>query len=111
MGPCVMKIIFSRKGVDSQAGELSNAIIDEELIPIPIPAKKKTGRKRDIATSLSAMVKLTSLVEDLSPQKNNYDRRRGDELVHLDPDLPRDSLGEKGRIKASFRRLQDEFQF
>jgi hypothetical protein len=105
-----MKIIFSRKGVDSQAGELSNAIIDEELIPIPIPAKKKTGRTRYRDFTVGN-VKLTSLVEDLSPQKTNYDRRRGDELVHLDPDLPRDSLGEKGRIKASFRRLHDEFQF
>jgi hypothetical protein len=30
-----MRIIFSRKGVDSQAGKLSSAIIDGQIAPIP----------------------------------------------------------------------------
>jgi len=76
-----MKIIFSRKGVDSQAGKLSSAIADGRLISIPIPAgtgyKSKT-RYRDLIVN---GVPLAVLVEQLSARKNKSGRRRGDEPV------------------------------
>jgi hypothetical protein len=90
-----MKIIFSRKGVDSQAGKLFSAIMNDRLISIPIPAgegdKSKT-RYRDLTID---GVSLARLVEDLSIRRNKKDRRCAHELVHFDPDLRRESLKRK----------------
>jgi len=90
-----MKIVFSRKGVDSQAGKLFSAIINERLVSIPIPAgegdKSKT-RYRDLTID---GVSLGRLVEELSIRRNKKDRRCADELLHFDPDLRRESLKRK----------------
>jgi hypothetical protein len=87
-----VKIIFSRKGVDSQAGKLSSAIIGDRLVSIPIPSGryKSTTRYRDLTIH---NVSLARLVEDFSASRT--ERRSGDEFVHLDPDLRRDSLPRK----------------
>ena len=87
-----MKIIFSRKGVDSQAGKLFSAIIDERLVSIPIPVRKGDRSKTRYRDLTVADVPLAALVEHLSARKAKRDRRCADEFVHFDPDLRHGSL-------------------
>ena len=79
-----MKIIFSRKGFDSQYGGVSSPILpDGTLIPLPIPSRY--GRPLfDIQSSVGP---LHRLVSDLTGG-----RIKPDTLVHLDPDLQRSSI-------------------
>jgi len=77
--PAPMKIIFSRKGFDSQYGGVPSPILpDGTLLPLPIPSMQ--GRPlRDIQSPAGP---LHLLVSDLTCGKIGPDT-----LVHLDPDL------------------------
>lgn len=77
-----MKIIFSRKGVDSAAGRCASPIIDGRAISLPIPTSMPTPiRYGDLAEPMSAMA------SDLSGGRLSPDKP-----CHLDPDIDRTAL-------------------
>jgi len=86
-----VKIILSRKGVDSSAGGFASPIFpDGQMISVPIPDKRAQVRYRDIQTA-DANRSIGKLVKNLSRGKLLATR-----LAHVDPDLdcaslPRDS--------------------
>lgn len=77
-----MKVIFSRKGVDSAAGKMASALINGRPISLPIP---------DGPTSPTRYSQLAepwvSLAGDLSKG-----RLADDQLCHLDPDIDEAAL-------------------
>lgn len=92
-----MKIIFSRKGFDSQYGGVPSPILkDGTIVSLPIPSQH--GRSlHEIAVP---GVPLDKLVSDLTGG-----RLDGKNLVHLDPDLRRDSLQRAPGWKPSFGQV------
>jgi hypothetical protein len=76
-----LKIIFSRKGVDSAAGKCASPIIDGRPFSIPIPSKKPTTRYGDLEPPLWAAAFDLSQGY-LSPES----------FCHLDPDIDRNAL-------------------
>src|SRR5438128_2324747 len=75
-----MRVILSRKGVDSGAGRIASPILKGSLISLPIPLSSQITygdlKFRDIS--------LGTLARDLSKG-----RLRASSQVHLDPDLRR----------------------
>jgi hypothetical protein len=88
-----VKIIFSRKGFDSQYGGVASPILpDGEITSFPIPSR--FGRP---VTQLSFRGKpLTDLLNDLAT---------GIETVHLDPDLHDGSVPRKGGWRPTFGQV------
>jgi hypothetical protein len=78
-----MKIIFSRKGVDSAAGRCSSPLVNGRPISLPIPTTMPTP------TRYGDLAALTSTVaSDLSQGRLAPGRP-----CHLDPDIDREALG------------------
>jgi hypothetical protein len=77
-----MKIIFSRKGVDSAAGKTASALVDGKPFSLPIP---------DGPTSPT---KYAHLAEPLASMANDLSNGRlaNEQLCHLDPDIDEASL-------------------
>jgi hypothetical protein len=96
-----VRVIFSRKGFDSDAGGCPSPIIDGEPISLPIPVRKTPSMVRYV----DLIGDYGSLVEDLT--KGRIDRYR---WCHLDPDikacvLPRQpgwrgALGQAGKAQS-----------
>jgi len=84
-----LKLILSRKGVDSSAGGFASPIFpDGSMLTIPIPDKRSDVRYRDIQSPFAEHNrKYSKLVRDLSGGKIT-----GSHRVHLDPDLMHQSL-------------------
>ena len=79
-----MKIIFSRKGVDSAAGRCASALVDGRPISLPIPTSMPTAtRYCDLAAPIPAIAR------DLT-----RGRLAADQLCHLDPDVDRECFGD-----------------
>jgi hypothetical protein len=79
----LVKIIFSRKGVDSAAGRCASALVDGRPISLPIPTSMPTAtRYGDLAAPIP------TLARDLS-----RGRLAADQPCHLDPDIDREGLG------------------
>jgi Nucleotide modification associated domain 3/Nucleotide modification associated domain 2 len=79
-----MRVIFSRKGFDSESGGVPSPIIDDHFIFLPIPATRRSVTTyRDLG--------LGEIVEDLTRGRI---RRNG--LCHNDPDLRLGALGAPG---------------
>lgn len=89
-----MKIVFSRKGFDGGTGKVASPILPSgELCSLPIPeglAGRHAVHYADLCYGEHGMGKL---VCDLT-----RGRMRAEHLVHLDPDLNRESLGKAGRL-------------
>ncbi len=82
-----MKIILSRKGVDSSAGGFASPIFpNSTMCSIPIPDRRAEVRYRDMH-SIGTQRSMAKLVKNLSG-----DRITGNTRVHVDPDLDRASL-------------------
>jgi Nucleotide modification associated domain 3 len=82
LAPSFMRIILSRKGVDSgtDTAGLASPILDGSLVSLPIPEKRSQISYADLTIG---KVTLGNIVKDLSKG-----RLRGDRKVHhLDPDL------------------------
>ncbi len=93
-----MRIIFSRKGVDSSSGRLASPILNGSLVSLPIP-----GSSQITYTDLTfGAVSIGKLVEDLSGG-----RLRSNRQVHLDPDLRRSSYARKPGWRPIFGQGQD----
>jgi hypothetical protein len=77
-----MKIIFSRKGVDSAAGGCASALVDGRPVSVPIPTSMPTVTcYRDLAEPTA------TIASDLSHGCLGYDRP-----CHLDPDIDAQAL-------------------
>jgi hypothetical protein len=101
-----MKIIFSRKGVDSAAGQCSSPIVIGRPISLPIPTTMPT------VTQYGDLAALTSRVaSDLSQGRLAPDRP-----CHLDPDIDREASrairpagwrGAFGQVSAALSHLRN----
>jgi Nucleotide modification associated domain 3 len=80
-----VKVIFSRKGVDSAAGKLASALVDRRPYSLPIPEGPE-GPTRFAGLSEPWV----SLARDLS-----NGRLANDQRCHLDPDIDEMSLAER----------------
>lgn len=79
-----MRVILSRKGVDSAAGKVPSPIFDDDtLVSLPIPEKRGIVRYADLA---SPKGNLGELVQDLREQSFGRSIKPTD-TAHLDPDL------------------------
>lgn len=77
-----MKIILSRKGFDSQYGQMASPILpDGRMITLPIPSSNDSYTLADLNYT---DVDMPWLVSDLSGGRHNIDT-----VIHLDPDLDR----------------------
>lgn len=76
-----MRIVLSRKGVDSSAGGLASPILNGKLVSLPIPGRDSQISYDDLTLS---KISLGKVVKDLS-----NGRVRSNRQVHLDPDILR----------------------
>lgn len=101
-----MKIIFSRKGVDSAAGECASAIVDGRPFSLPIPTSMPTPTcYGDLAEPMS------TIASDLSGGRLSPNRS-----CHLDPDIDQAALkasrppgwrGALGQVSAALSHLRN----
>jgi len=93
-----LKIILSRKGVDSSAGGFASPIFpDRSLLSIPIPDLRSPHQYRDLSAAVPAAGTLGRLVYQLS-----NGRLRGSSRVHIDPDLDSATLPREPGWRALF---------
>ena len=88
-----MKIIFSRKGFDTQNGGISSPIIEGIPLSFPIPYTENTSITFND-------LNLSKLIIDLSKNKINPLT-----TCHVDPDL---ELGAFGQVSASQSHLNNQ---
>ncbi len=78
-----MKLILSRKGVDSSSGGFASPVFsDGRLMSIAIPDKRARLRYSDIASDAGTDINVGRIVKQLSGS-----RLGSRDFVHLDPDL------------------------
>jgi len=97
-----VKIILSRKGVDSSSGGFASPVFEDgSMLSIPIPDKRASVRYRDIKCDYPnrsiEKCSVAKLVRDLSNGK-----LKGSEKAHLDPDLDCNSLERAPKWRALF---------
>ncbi|KPQ20795.1 MAG: hypothetical protein HLUCCX21_07480 [Porphyrobacter sp. HL-46] len=101
-----MKVVFSRKGVDSTAGECAGALVGSTPVSLPIPTREPTPTTYgDLCSDMAAMA------HDLSRGKLAAGR-----ACHLDPDLdhrvlatrPAGWRGALGQASASLSHLENQ---
>jgi Nucleotide modification associated domain 3 len=107
-----MKIIFSRKGFDSSAGNVASPIFPSgEMcsLPIPEPASTVNMQSKRYAEIMFGNWSLGAIVDDLTRGEIT-----GDRMAHLDPDLNFDSIDRQanwrpvfGQSGAAERHLQN----
>ena len=100
-----MKIVFSRKGVDSAAGCCASPLVSGRPLSLPIPTSMPTSTcYNDLAQPISDMAR------DLS-----RGRLSGDRTCHIDPDIDRMSLvgprppgwrGALGQVSSALSHLR-----
>ena len=101
-----MKVIFSRKGVDSSAGQCASALVGERPVSLPIPTREPT-----LATYGHLTPELGRMARDLS-----RGALAGARPCHLDPDIDRDALsarpqgwrGALGQVSSSLSHLHNQ---
>src|SRR5690242_14094249 len=82
-----MKIIFSRKGFDSESGKVPSPIFpDGRLLSLPIPDDDGVSYAK-IAFKLKTYTTLSPIVADLVGKRKDRPTR-----AHLDPDLRREAF-------------------
>lgn len=101
-----MKVIFSRKGVDSAAGKCASPLICERPISLPIPTKEPSS-----TTYGQLRPDLAALANELSGSTLTASR-----ACHLDPDIDHGSLdhrlegwrGALGQVSSSLSHLRNQ---
>src|ERR1051325_6588291 len=96
-----MRIIFSRKGVDSSAGCVPSPILDGSLVSLPIPGRSQIT----YGDILWKGVSIGKLVEDLS-----HGSLSSNKTVHFDPDLNQRSYPRKPGWRPIFGQGQSAAQ-
>lgn len=94
-----MRIILSRKSVDSAAGGLASPILNGAPVPLPIPTKGPS--QISYGDLMARGISLGKLVEDLTNGHVSRDQR-----VHFDPDLRRSSYRRKPGWRPIFGQGQ-----
>lgn len=89
-----MRIVLSRKGVDSSAGGLASPILNGSLVSLPIPSRHDEVKYANLKFG---KVSLGKVVEDLSNGRVRSNRR-----VHLDPDILRSLYPRKAGWRPIF---------
>lgn len=98
-----MKIILSRKGVDSSAGGFASPVFpDGQMVSIPIPDNRSVVRYRDMQADDSSRA-MGRLVRDLSGGKLNANTR-----AHVDPDLYYPQLARERVIETVTKKVTDQ---
>jgi hypothetical protein len=90
------RIILSRKGLDSTAGNFASPILDGKLFSLPIP-DSNSGIQYDDLRFPDGSDGVGTLVNDLSRGKVN-----GSTEVHLDPDLRESIIDRSSPFRAAF---------
>lgn len=93
-----MRIVLSRKGVDSSAGGLASPILNGSLVSLPIPDHHSQIAYADLAFG---KVSLGKIVEDLSDGAVPSNQH-----VHLDPDILRSLYSRKPGWRPIFGQGQ-----
>ena len=101
-----LRLIFSRKGVDSAAGKCASALVGDRPVSIPIPTREPSPSTYGMLNS-----ELASLARDLSNGQLHSERS-----CHLDPDIDRQALpsrregwrGSLGQVSASLSHLRNQ---
>jgi hypothetical protein len=93
-----MRVILSRKGVDSSSGGLPSPILNGSLVSLPIPDRHSQITYSNLTFGT---VSLGKLVEDLS-----NGRLRSYRHIHLDPDLQRNIYPRKPGWRPIFGQGQ-----
>ena len=106
-----MKIIFSRKGFDSQYGRIPNPILpDGRLLMLPIPDRDSPIRFEDVRLNIDGYTNIYEVIRDLAGTIKPGHR------THLDPDLCVESLPGRaagwrpvlGQIGAALGHLRNQ---
>ena len=93
-----MKIVFSRKGFDTQYGGVPSPVFpDGTVVSLPIPGRSSPTRFRDVRCGHGS---LGPLVERLT-----RGRVRGDDRCHLDPDLDSSALARLPDLRPAFGQV------
>lgn len=97
-----MKIIFSRKGFDSQYGGMPSPILpDGSILSFPIPTNNDdSGARRFDSIQLNGRTDHVKIAHDLSEGKIS-----GLTMVHMDPDLCKDNLARTSGWKPAFGQV------
>lgn len=91
-----MKVIFSRKGFDSQYGGMPSPILpDGTLLSLPIPSKEDTTKYADLTWNGKSYYELIQELKPSSRIKANY-------TCHLDPDIRKEATSRLGGWKSAF---------
>ncbi|MGY6552563.1 MAG: Nmad3 family putative nucleotide modification protein [Erythrobacter sp.] len=101
-----MKVVFSRKGVDSAAGKCASALIDGRPLSLPIPTHEPSP-----TTYGDLHPELAALAHDLSGG-----RLAAHQTCHLDPDLDHAALAQRppgwrgalGQASAALGHLENQ---
>lgn len=101
-----MRVIFSRKGVDSVAGKCASPLIGERPVSLPIPTRQPSP-----TTYGQLSPELRALAHDLSGG-----RLSGDQPCHLDPDIDHAALdvrptgwrGALGQVSSALSHLRNQ---
>lgn len=107
-----MKVILSRKGMDSEYGGIPSPIIKSEngdwkFYSLPIPTENSDIKYDDL--NLFDDIRVSTFINDVAPKSRRY------EFCHLDPDIRESSLNERpigwkrnfGQVKSAQSHLQN----
>lgn len=109
-----MKIILSRKSLDSGVAKNTSPVVDDTFVPIPIPSSKDTLLYNDIQTRLG--ISMEQAITDLGIQlKYGKEWTLKPRTAHFDPDLDREAIQRHtdwkpclGQIGAAQAHLENE---
>ena len=107
-----MKVILSRKGMDSQYGGIPSPIIKSEngdwkFYSLPIPTENSDIKYDDLYHFDD--IRVSNFINDVAPKSRRY------EFCHLDPDIRKSSLKERpvgwkrnfGQVKSAQSHLEN----
>jgi hypothetical protein len=107
-----MKVVLSRKGMDSGYGGIPSPIIKSEqgywkYYTLPIPTENSNIRYSDLI--LYDGIKVSQFINDVAPKSRTYDK------CHLDPDIRKSCLSKRpegwqrnfGQVKSAQTHLEN----
>ncbi len=102
-----MKIILSRKGIDSSFGKVSNLIVnDTDFLMFPIPDSQDNATYQDIKA-------YNTIWNKLYKNQNYYNELSPDKTCHLDPNIQnflneQPFLGSLGQVDGAQTQLKNQ---
>lgn len=99
-----MRLIFSRKGFDSESGGVPSPILPNGTplsLPIPDVLGVKTYSDMSLQEPLAPRADMASLVEDLTKRRVQRER-----IAHIDPDLHHAALPRRAGWRGAFGQVE-----